>query len=260
MAKISRNLLKSTVVIFLGIFIFASLLWIVSPAKAEPEGSSDIPVLVVGAQGTVTAAPDQARISLAVITFDKDLSKAQKTNNINTQRVIDALLRTGIEEDDMETANYTVYPQYNYGEKGEDLPEITGYRVRNEISVVVKKIENLGTVLNVAVEAGANNVNYINFEKSDMSVLEDKALAEAVFRAQSKARIIAEAAGVKLGRILTINAGGIYTTPPVILRSAAESKSTGMGVSDQVPIQPGQIKTTASITITYEILMPPVDK
>lgn len=255
MMKINNTALKSKTCIFLSIFVLSYLFCAVTPVQAETASSNDLPVLVVSAQSTVTASPDQASVSLAVIGFDKDLNKAQKTNNTNTERVIASLLENGIEKENIETSNYTIQPQYNYESKGSDLPEIIGYRVRNEVSVTVKDIDTLGTVLDSAVKAGANNINYINFEKSDTSALEDKALAQAVSRAQSKAKVIAEAADVNIVRILSINEGNVYINPPVPLRYAdmGLGGAEGAAKSSQVPIQPGQIEVTATVTIAYEI-------
>ncbi len=225
------------------------------PVQADTTaGKDDTPVLLVGATGTATVAPDQARISLAVTSIDKNLAAAQNMNNQTTENVISALLQNGIEKKSIKTLNYRVYPQYNYNNEpvNNDPPQITGYRINNEIAVVVNNLDNVGKVLDAAVKAGANNVNYINFEKADISLQENEALTKAVLRARSKAEAIAAAAGMSLGRVIKISESGVNTIfPPEIYMD--EKAIAGRGAASQVPISPGDMEVTASIYITYEL-------
>ncbi len=236
------------------LFAVAGLMYSPAPVQADITPPHDTPILIVGATGTVTAAPDQARISLAVTNIDQNLTKAQNMNNKATQDVISALLKTGVNKNDIQTLNYNVYPQYDYNTKvkKDAPPEIIGYRIRNEISVVVKNIDSLGNVLDTAVKAGANNVNYINFEKADISLQENEALAKAVTRARSKAEAIAAAAGMSLGNVVKITEGGMNTILPGRDMYFNE-KAISMKADSQVPINPGDLKVTTSIYITYEL-------
>lgn len=251
---ITRNNLSSKVmflVLFISIFAITNLFYGIGTCQAE-SSPADTPVLVVSATGTVTTAPDQARISLAVTNSNKQLDKAQAENNIATQNVISSLQKTGISDKCIETTNYRVYPQYNYSAKDNTEPQITGYRITNEISVTVKDIDSLGHLLDTAIKAGANNINYINFEKSDITTIEDEALSKAFLRARGKAVAIANAAGMQLGKVISIKeAGAQYINPRNTLyleNSAADMKA------GQVPVVPGNLKVNATVTVTYELI------
>jgi len=245
-----------TIWLLLLMFACSSLFIIAEPLKAETNGysTSSIPVVMVGADASVTVAPDQARISLAVISSDQDLQKAQESNNKTTNNVIETLLKQNIAKEDIKTTNFTVYPQYNYNNTKENVPpEIVGYRVRNEISVLVKDLDKLGILLDLAVKSGANNVNFINYEKSNIALQENEALVKAVQRARSKANAIANAAGMNVGKVLSINEGSTnHIFPPRPVYYANESKQLGAG--SQVPVNPGLIEVSASISITYELV------
>lgn len=236
--------------LFVSIFTITSLCYGISPCQAEASDSIT-PVLVVSATGTTTTAPDQARISLAVANFDKQLDKAQTENNATTQSVISALRQGGIKDNCIQTINYNVYPQYNYSDKPSTEPQIIGYRVTNEISVVVKDIDRLGHVLDIAVKAGANNINYVTFEKSDLTACENEALTKAIARAREKAQAIVGAAGLQLGKIISINEGGTQYISP--RNSMYLQKDESMG-SSNVPVVPGNLTINGSVTVTYELI------
>jgi hypothetical protein len=247
--KLSSKILLLT--IMLGVFSLSGFFFNATPIQATAT-PSDIPTptLLVAASSTVTASPDQARVSMAVVSYDSNLSQAQESNNSNTQKLIAAIKNTGISDDNIKTINYSVYPQYNYRDT-DSTPEIIGYQVRNEILLVVNKIAELGYILDTAVKAGANNINYINFEKANTEAEQNRALAQAVQRAHSKAVAIAAAAGMSLGNIVSINEGGVNTYMPRNQVSFAEKDLQGLGSS--VPINPGDLEITASISIMYEL-------
>lgn len=208
------------------------------------------PVIQVTATGSTTVAPDQARVSLGVTTTHDNLAQAQNTNSLITNIVIDALQDFGIKSQDIQTSGYNIYPQYDYSEKG-DIRVLKGYQVRNEITIIVKDISKVGSLLDVAVKAGANNVDGITFEKADLSAAENEALAKALVRGQEKARVLADAAQMNLGRLININEGynnSIYMNSPNIYMDQAK----GLG-SAAVPINPGELRVTSTVTLVYEL-------
>jgi len=207
------------------------------------------PVVVVAASGTTTVAPDQARISLGVVTNHKDLALAQSENNKNTQKVIDAIYSMGIDKNLIQTSNYNIYPQYDYNTRSTGI--LIGYQVRNEITIIVKDIDRVGTILDGAVQAGANNVNYVSFEKSDLDAAENEALVKAIARGHEKAQVIAGAANMSLGNLLSISEGYDTSIYRNIANISLES-AKGLG-GDSVPINPGEIKVTATVTMVYQL-------
>ena len=220
-----------------------------SAVAAELPVKYEAPVVVVAASGTSAVAPDQARVSLGVVTTHKDLARAQSENNQNTQKVIDAIISMGIDKNLIQTSNYSIYPQYDYSTRSTGI--LVGYQVRNEITIIIKDIDRVGTILDGAVQAGANTVNYVSFEKSNLGAAENEALLKAIARGHEKAQVIAGAARMSLGKLLSISEG--YDTS--IYRNLANislDSPKGMGES-LVPISPGEIKVTATVTMVYQL-------
>ncbi|MDH7498714.1 MAG: SIMPL domain-containing protein, partial [Syntrophomonadaceae bacterium] len=138
----------------LAALVLAALLvvGVASPA-AMAQVQANAPTLSVTGMGTVTVAPDQARASLAVTTNDRLLAAAQEANTAITQKVMEALLASGVAREDIQTTSFTVWPQYSYPspENPTQPPTIIGYQVRNELTVTVKTIANLGRVLDAGL-------------------------------------------------------------------------------------------------------------
>jgi uncharacterized protein YggE len=208
------------------------------------------PVVVVTASGTTTVAPDQARLYLAVVTTEKDLSRAQSENSRTTQKVMDAVRALGIDNSHIQTSGFNIYPQYDYSTKSSGI--LMGYQVRNEITVIIKDISRVGLVLDGAVAAGANNVNHIAFEKANLDAAENEALLKAIARGREKAQVIAAAAQMNLGGLVSITEGYNASIYPNIANIAMDSVK-GLGGAGQVPINPGELKITASVTMVYQL-------
>lgn len=237
--------------LLLALILLAPLLLYSTPATAAEAAvaAKDSPVLMVNSTASVTVSPDQARISLAIVTSDKSLTNAQNSNTRTTKSVIDSLQKTGIDKNNLQTLSFNVYPQYDYSEKG--LNSIISYQVRNEISVVVKDLDQLGAVLDIAIKAGANNVNSISFEKADPSEAENQALVKAIQRAREKALVMAQASGAQLGRMISISEG--YSTPAVYRSNLYIEKAADSFSGAAIPITPADLTIESSVTLVYEI-------
>ncbi len=235
--------------------ILASILMVLSlyasadPAQAAEDNTAPhVPVVVVSATGTVNVVPDQALISMAILKTDPNLNQALESNNYTTEKVIAALQNAGISRDDIKTSNFSVYPEYDYSETGQN--KIISYQVRNEISVLVRDLNKVGSILNTAISSGANTLNYVNFQKADTSAAENQALIQAVKRAREKAVILSNAAGMNLGRLVSVTEG--YGQPVVYANMVYAEDVKGLGGA-AVPINPGELQISASVTIIYEM-------
>ncbi|HCF49236.1 MAG TPA: hypothetical protein DER60_03070 [Syntrophomonas sp.] len=236
---------------FLGI-ICLLVLSIAGPAlAADVPVQYSGPVVVVTATGTTTVAPDQARISLGVVTSNKDLALAQSENNQNTQKVIAAVQTMGIDKSHIQTSSFNIYPQYDYNTRSTGV--LIGYQVRNEITIVVKDISKAGSILDGAVQAGANNVNYVSFEKANLDAAENEALLKAIARGHDKAQLIASAAQMSLGDLLNISEGYNATIYPNVANIAMDSAKGMGGAVNSVPISPGELKVNATVTMVYQL-------
>jgi len=240
------SLSKSTVLgILLSVLLIIGLMAMPAMAAEDP-----VPSINVNATGSFSVAPDQALISLAVVTNDTTAQIAGEKNAKLTNSVIEALISKGIRRDTIQTSNFSVWPEYNYNNENKDKPQIIGYSARNQIQVSTKELTRVGTIIDTAIAAGANQVENIQFTKEDTAPAMQEALVKACVLARSKAQTIASALGLKLGKVLMINESGGYYEEPM-----RNLKSSGMGgaMADMTPIEPGQIKITSSVSISYAI-------
>jgi len=195
--------------------------------------------------------PDQAELYLGVQTNDSSAQLAQDRNSLISNAVIDALKGAGISSDNIETMNYNLYPMQVYNPKtGESLQQ--GYQVTNTIKVTTNDFEKVGTLLSAAVNAGANEVQSVQFTltKSKENEIKAQVLSEATSAAKSKAEAIAQGLGASLGSIKTVQESNVYFTPYIYGRAigVAEAKTGSVP-----PINPQKSTVTASITVVYEI-------
>ena len=214
-------------------------------------GTEQPPMRTMNVNGTGKAllTPDIAYINIGVQTENKDASEAVSSNNAQVQKVTTALKAAGVNEKDIQTTNFSIYPQPKFDDKGQPTGEIT-YVVQNTVSVTVRDISKIGDLLDSAVKAGANNIYGIQFDVSDKSAALTLAREEAVKNAQIAANDLAKASGVTLGPIQTITSYGGGS--PVYL---SEGKGGGMAVADvaSVPVSAGQMVLTVDVNIVYEI-------
>ena len=216
------------------------------PALAEPP----VAQLTANGEGAVGAIPDIAVVTLGVTTRAATARQALDENSARLAATIETLRAAKIADTDIGTSGFQVFPVYedrpvrDDGSVDPTPARIVGYQVTNEVRVTIRAIGSSGDVLDAVVSAGANQVSGIAFDLSDPATPADAALAEAVADARRKAEIMAKAAGVRLVRILSVQAGG---GGPVPYR--AEMSMLGKAV----PVMPGEQQVTANATVTWEI-------
>ena len=144
-----------------------------SAAFAAPQQETPRPTLSVDGQGTGTAAPDMATVTIGVTTQGKDAAKAQNDNAWVSNQIQAAVRGLGIEEKDIQTRNYSFYP--NYSTDKDHRNEVTGYTVNNSVIVVVRDIKLTGKVIDAALSNGANEINSLDFSASDTKAVREVA-------------------------------------------------------------------------------------
>lgn len=204
--------------------------------------------LTVTGQGSASAAPDIGMIRAGVETEGKTAAEALSANNALAARIIATLKEGGVAPGDLRTGNLRVDPLYtNISGSSQRPPQVVGYRVVNEVAVTIRDLAGMGALLDGVVRAGANRINSVGFGLSDDSALTDEARRRAVADARRIAAVNAEAAGVKLVRILSITEGGSFTPQPgQVFGMRAEAASS-------VPVEAGESTVRASVTIVWEI-------
>ena len=238
------------------LFLIVSALLILavlaSCAPQAPASSSDIQRQInVTGVGEVALVPDLAYINLGVRSQSEDIGEAFNENNAQAQEISEALKQFGVEAKDIQTSAFNVYPQQFYGPQGPMGPEDQGttmYVVENTVYVTVRNLQDLSTLLNAVITAGANNINGISFDVSNKAEAEKEARRLAVENAKARAVELADLTGVELGQPIMINIYSSGTPVPVY-----EGKYLGSGLADQAPISAGQLTLRVNADIAYEI-------
>jgi uncharacterized protein len=218
-----------------------------TPAAQGDEAKVTRTVTVSGS-GKVYLTPDIAYITIGVHTEGDNAAEAVASNTAQVQKVIDALKAAGIADKDIQTTNFSIYPQQEYDTEGKPTGKIK-YIVDNSVFVTVRDITKVGDVLDATVKAGANSISGIQFDVADKTAALSDAREAAVKDASVKAEELASAAGVSLGEVQTISE---YTSggpqPMYDMRAAAP-----MAEAASVPVQAGQMLLTVDVTMVYEI-------
>lgn len=204
--------------------------------------------LVVEGTGKVTVIPDIAKISVGIEESGSTLDAVQDSVNKKSKRLTDELKKSGIDEKNIKTTNYSVYPEYDYQGR---TPRITGYRVSISYEVKVKDFEKVNDILVAVTQAGANVVGNVSFEVNDETRNKKlgEAREEAVKEAGENAESLAKSAGVTLGKILNISETK-GTLVPVPLRE------TGIGGAEPIAapdITPGETEISVTVSVSWEI-------
>lgn len=213
------------------------------PALAEDHEAGTISVT---GEGRAEAAPDLATVTLGVTTEGESAAAAMAANTSALNAVMQRLTDAGIEARDIQTSNLSLNPNWQPTEDG-TASRIVGYIASNMVTVRVREMEKVGPVLDAVVADGANTLNGISFGFQDEKPLLDRARTDAVQDARARAQLLANAAGVTLGRVLSITEGGAYAPPAPMYRMEAAADAAS------VPVSGGEVALVASVTMVYEI-------
>jgi uncharacterized protein YggE len=196
-------------------------------------------------QGQVFLAPDLARIYIGVHSQAESVSDALADNNAKAQAIADALAAMGVDTKDVQTSSFNIYPQQQYGPNGEILGT-TLYNVDNTVNVTVRDLSKLGGLLDAVITSGANSINGIEFDVQNKEEALKNARKLAIDNAKAQAAEIADAAGVTLGSIVSVNISNLNQGGPIYDKAYAQGAS-------QVPISAGQLALTVEASVTYDI-------
>ncbi|MEZ4629480.1 MAG: SIMPL domain-containing protein [Deinococcales bacterium] len=225
--------------------LIVSLLFWLSLSFSFAQGDH---MISVSGQGTVYAEPDIALVDFGIISQDGDLSKATANANAVISSIREVLSALGIEDKDIRTSEFNIWPQDRYNRDG----EVVGreYQVNHTLTVTVRESAKLGEVLSQAVAAGANNVNNIRYSFDNSEGLEQQARALAMANAKAKASQLAELAEVSLGKVIRIEEGVSYSDPspmPVARYAMAEMANSA------APVSGGQLAVSVSLAVVFAI-------
>ncbi len=206
-------------------------------------GAQNQNTISVTGEGKVYTKPDIAFVNLAVVSEGRRVVDVQSENTKKVNKVIEFLKESDIEEKDIKTTTYNLYPQYNY--ENIRIPEIVGYRIVQTLEVKIRALGEVGNILEGAINNGVNQVNSLYFQVDDDEALKAQARELAINDAKEKAKELASQLEVKLLKIsgYSESASGL----PVV-RDYAE------GIGGGGPqIEVGESEIVIRVGITYEI-------
>lgn len=217
-------------------------------ARAQDKDLKPPPTMNIVGRATLEAAPDFASISIGVTNRAPTTAAAIDATSAAAAKIVAAARAFGIAPRDVQTSYVSLQPAYkNVRDPNggiEQRPD--GYMASNSVVVRVRELPKLGEFLRNVVDGGANQIGGVSFELSNPGKLEREALAAAVKDARRQAEIVAEAAGVKIVRIESINVGGNYRPMP---RAAAAPQAMRAKAAD-VPVEPGSLDVSAEVQMS----------
>lgn len=228
---------------------------VVSGFAVAPAMAADVqivaqnPVIELSASERIDSAPDTASFSTGIESKAPTATEALRDNSRKARVMIDKLRSLGIAAKDIQTTGISLSADYDYDREASQN-RFVGYRVSNEVRATVREIDNLGTVLDSLVSSGGvTNLNGPHFSIDDDSELKTLARQRALENARGQALSYAKASGYSDVRVLLISES---------IRNVSERPAVGMArmgsaSSESVPIAPGQVGTTVSVNVTYEM-------
>ncbi|WP_161604565.1 SIMPL domain-containing protein [Roseiconus nitratireducens] len=233
--------------------IVAAILTFPASAFGQEQEIDDLPSISVSGEGEVQSKPDMAAISVGVVTEAESAKQALEANNEAMQRLFESLDQMQIEDKDRQTVRFDISPQYRredprrqqlQQDDASRQPRIVGYQVTNQLRIKVRRISELGNVLDAVVAAGSNRVEGIQFAVDNQDNLLDEARKAAIEDARRKAQLFAKAADVSLGRVLRIQErGGAQPVGGPRMMMMAEGRST--------PIASGEQTISAQVDVVF---------
>lgn len=204
--------------------------------------------VVVAGEGSVTVAPDYARIRSGVTSEAKTVKQASDSNAKLMTNVVAALVDAGIAKKDIQTSQFSIEPIYTSLSKlsGSAESKLSGYRVSNQVNVTIHQIAQVGEILDRLVNAGATDAGNVAFLVSDRDKALDQAREAAIANARHTADLFAHAAGITLGRVASITEGSEFTP-----MSGVEGRLKQ--ASSAQPIEAGEVTIRAHVTVGFDI-------
>ena len=201
----------------------------------------------VSGEGKVTGTPNIAVADIGLVTEKVDVASAQKENSEKINKLISEVKKLGIKDEDIQTTQYSIYPKYDYTD-GRSI--LSGYTVQQSVTVKIRDLTKINTVLAKVGEVGANQVSSLSFTIDDKEALRASARELALKNVQEKAVALAQALGVRLVRVVSFNES---TLGDIGIMKGYPAYAEGLGGGGAPDIQTGSLDIKVSANVVYEI-------
>lgn len=230
--------------------IFGILLVIALIGLTGCQQTKEEQTLNVQGNSELTFDPDEAEVWIGISIVNETAEQAQSEANKVINAIIDGLRYKGISEDDIETERLSLREERTWTK--DEGSKVIGWRAEQTLKVKTTDLTKVGTIVDVAVNNGANQINNINFGLSQEKEQEYKkqALSNAAKNAKEKAEILAESLGAKLGKIKSVSESNVYYIPYMY---AMEKAVGAPAVEEAATVMPADVKVTANVNIVYYI-------
>lgn len=222
-------------------------LWLAAPGAyaAEPEPR----VVSVSGQGEAHGPADVAFVTLGVASRAPTIEPARQATNEAVARLLKLTRELSIPDKDVRSTALVIGPDYTYSSKHE--PTIVGYHVTRQVQVELRDLERLGTLLEKAVTAGANEIQPPRLDSTRRADLEREALAAAVADARKNADVIARGLNASVGPPRNVSASGPMRPMPM---AAARMATAGLAAEAPETYQTGELSFQASVNATFDLI------
>ena len=221
-----------------------------APSPREPE-------ITASGRGEVRLAPDYAYVPIGVTTQSPSAVQTASQNAAKVAAVTSALHALGLTDQQVVTSGYNLTQTYEYPKN--QPPRVNGFSARNTIRAEVRRLDDIGKVIDAAINAGATDIASIQFLASSTDAARRTALSSAVEQARNDAEVMARAAGGRLGRLISVSSGGV--SQPIAIRGASMETvqlsgavMAGGYAVPPTPINPGELNVTALVFTRWEFL------
>ena len=241
----------AAIVLAVGLVIASAVYTLHGPGTATSGASQPDNTISVAGDSVVTAMPDQAEIYVRTETRGTTALEAQQENRVIADKVHAALLQKGVKESDIETTSYDLQEEWQWEN---DRNVLKGYNLINTVKVTTKDVAGAGSIVDTAVEAGANGVDRISFTLSKEARIRvnAQALEEASSSAQQKAQSIADALGLRLGKAVRVTESNVNYQPFDFYPRAAMAMDKTEAIPPTV-VSPQNVDVTANVDVAYMI-------
>ena len=253
--------------------LIVAMLAVATPALAQTSPTTAISplgpnsaLLSISAEGRSQRTPDLAQFSAGVVTTGRTAAEAMAANSRQMDAVIAALRRAGIAERDIQTSAISLQPRFSDPDRDAQMrarmarqpyvppadpepPRIIGYQARNNVQVRVRRLGEMGRVIDALVSVGANEVNGPNFTLDEPKAAQDEARVEAIATGRQRAELYARAAGMRVVRILSISeGGGHYPVEQIVVTGGRVGAA-----APPPPIAPGEVSVGVTVSMQFEL-------
>ncbi len=247
-----KNLL---VVLLVLLSVFVAVLIISEAVDVKNKIETTENTITVSDTGTIYAKPDLVLTTFSITTEAKTVVEAISENTKKMNAVIQFIKEQKVEDKDLKTTSFNIYPRYEWYEKSELYPVgkrvLVGYETQQSLQVKIRDMEKIGQIIEGATAAGVNQVGDLQFTIDNQDELKKEARAEAIEKAKAKAKELASQLGINLVRITNFSESSVVPIFYGLEREAPLSRAGGGAGAAQ--IETGENKIEVTVTITYQI-------